>query len=154
MGTDRWHYCCSRRWVWKHSKCYNKRIYYACTCTCTCIAWGPNRIQCLYWMGSNWWIRTNPKLHRPSVHSDGSKYSHRLEHRCFNAKYISLRLTPSPLILCTHVSLNDEIFHTKLDTGAQINVMTESLFKCIRKTKSCHYSQNQISNWLGMVIET
>ena len=33
----------------------------------------------------------------------------------------------------THVTLNDEICHAKLDTGAQINVMTESLFKCIGK---------------------
>ena len=30
----------------------------------------------------------------------------------------------------THVTLNDEICHAKLDTGAQINVMTEPLFKC------------------------
>ena len=28
---------------------------------------------------------------------------------------------------------NDEIFCAKLDTGAQINMMTESLFKCIGK---------------------
>ena len=34
----------------------------------------------------------------------------------------------------THVTLNDEICCAKLDTGAQINVMTESLFKCIGKT--------------------
>ena len=34
----------------------------------------------------------------------------------------------------THVTLNDEICHAKLDTGAQINMMTESLFKCIWKT--------------------
>ena len=33
-----------------------------------------------------------------------------------------------------HVTLNDKICHAKLDTGAQINVMTESLFKCIGKT--------------------
>ena len=33
----------------------------------------------------------------------------------------------------THVTLNDEICHAKLDTGAQINVMTESLFKSIGK---------------------
>ena len=33
-----------------------------------------------------------------------------------------------------HVTLNDEICHAKLDTGAQINVMTESLFKHIGKT--------------------
>ena len=33
----------------------------------------------------------------------------------------------------THVTLNDEICHAKLDTGAQINVMTESLFKHIGK---------------------
>ena len=32
-----------------------------------------------------------------------------------------------------HVTLNDEICHAKLDTGAQINMMTESLFKCIGK---------------------
>ena len=31
----------------------------------------------------------------------------------------------------THVILNDEICCAKLDTGAQINVTTESLFKCI-----------------------
>ena len=31
----------------------------------------------------------------------------------------------------THVTINDEICHAKLDTGAQINVMTESLIKCI-----------------------
>ena len=34
----------------------------------------------------------------------------------------------------THVTLNDKICHAKLDTGAQINVMTESLFKHIGKT--------------------
>ena len=33
----------------------------------------------------------------------------------------------------THVTLNNEICHAKLDTGDQINVMTESLFKCIGK---------------------
>ena len=33
----------------------------------------------------------------------------------------------------THVTLNNEIFHAKLDTGAQINVMIESLFKYIGK---------------------
>ena len=33
----------------------------------------------------------------------------------------------------THVTLNDEICRAKLDTGAQINVMTESLFKHIGK---------------------
>ena len=32
-----------------------------------------------------------------------------------------------------HVTPNDEICHAKLDTGAQINVMTESLFKRIEK---------------------
>ena len=34
----------------------------------------------------------------------------------------------------TQVTLNDEICHAKLDTGAQINMMTESLFKHIGKT--------------------
>ena len=34
----------------------------------------------------------------------------------------------------THVTLNDKICCAKLDTGAQINVMTESLFKRIGKT--------------------
>ena len=34
----------------------------------------------------------------------------------------------------THVTLNDKICHAKLDTGAQINMMTESLFKHIGKT--------------------
>ena len=33
----------------------------------------------------------------------------------------------------THVTLNDKICRAKLDTGAQINTMTESLFKCIGK---------------------
>ena len=33
----------------------------------------------------------------------------------------------------THVTLSDEICCAKLDTGAQISVMTESLFKCIGK---------------------
>ena len=34
----------------------------------------------------------------------------------------------------THVTLNDKICHAKLhDTGAQINMMTESLVKCIKK---------------------
>ena len=36
--------------------------------------------------------------------------------------------------VCTHVTLNNEICHAKLDTGAQINVLTESLFKHIGKT--------------------
>ena len=35
--------------------------------------------------------------------------------------------------VCTHVALNDEICHAKLDTSVQINVMTESLFKHIGK---------------------
>ena len=33
----------------------------------------------------------------------------------------------------TYVTLNNEICCTELDTGAQINMMTESLFKCIGK---------------------
>ena len=33
----------------------------------------------------------------------------------------------------THVTLNDKICHAKLDTAAQINMMTESLFKHIGK---------------------
>ena len=33
----------------------------------------------------------------------------------------------------THITLNDNICHIKLDTGAQINMMTESLFKHIGK---------------------
>ena len=33
----------------------------------------------------------------------------------------------------THVTINDEICHAKLDTGAQINVLTESILKCIGK---------------------
>ena len=33
----------------------------------------------------------------------------------------------------THVTINDEICHAKLDIGAQINMMTESLFKRIGK---------------------
>ena len=33
----------------------------------------------------------------------------------------------------THVTINDEICHAKLDTGSQINIMTESLFKHIGK---------------------
>ena len=33
----------------------------------------------------------------------------------------------------THVTLNEEICHAKLDTRAQINMMTEFLFKCIGK---------------------
>ena len=33
----------------------------------------------------------------------------------------------------THVTLNDKICHAKLDTGAQINMMTESLFRHIGK---------------------
>ena len=39
----------------------------------------------------------------------------------------------------THITLNDEICHAKLDTGAQINGMTESLLKCIGRPTSCHY---------------
>ena len=35
--------------------------------------------------------------------------------------------------VCTHVTLNGEICCAKLDTGAQINMMTESLFKHIGK---------------------
>ena len=35
--------------------------------------------------------------------------------------------------VCTDVTLNKEVCHAKLDTGTQINVMTESLFKCIGK---------------------
>ena len=34
----------------------------------------------------------------------------------------------------THVTLNDKICHAKLDTGVQINLMTESLFKRLVKT--------------------
>ena len=35
--------------------------------------------------------------------------------------------------VCTYITRNDEICYAKLDTGAQINVMTESLFKHIGK---------------------
>ena len=44
----------------------------------------------------------------------------------------------------THVTLNDKICHAKLDTGAQINVMTESLFKRIGKVTSCHCTPSQM----------
>ena len=43
-----------------------------------------------------------------------------------------MRLTPSLLTL-SPVTLSDEICCAKSDTGGQINVMTESLFKCIGK---------------------
>ena len=39
----------------------------------------------------------------------------------------------TPDSVYTHVTLNDKICRAKLDTGAQINVVTESLFKCIGK---------------------
>ena len=49
----------------------------------------------------------------------------------------------------THVTLNDKICHAKLDTGTQIKVMAESLFKCIGKInklplyhKSCVMTTN------------
>ena len=40
---------------------------------------------------------------------------------------------PSLQTLYVHITLNDEVCRAKLDTGAQINVMTESLFKHIGK---------------------
>ena len=49
----------------------------------------------------------------------------------------------------THVTLNDEICHAKLDTGAQINVMTESLFKCIGKTNKLPLFPKLDVNWVG-----
>ena len=52
----------------------------------------------------------------------------------------------------THVTLNDEICHAKLDTGAQINVSPYS--KVLGRLTSCHYIQSQTSNWLVMAIET
>ena len=44
----------------------------------------------------------------------------------------------------THVTLNDEICRAKLDTGAQINMITESLFKCIGKIKLTLYSKSDV----------
>ena len=54
----------------------------------------------------------------------------------------------------THVTLNDEICHAKLDTGAQINVMTESLFKCIGKVNKLALYPSQALNWSVMAIGT
>ena len=48
-------------------------------------------------------------------------------------KTIHLIEIDSLLTVYTHVTLNDEICHAKLDTGAQIKVMTESLFKHLGK---------------------
>ena len=49
----------------------------------------------------------------------------------------------------THITLNDEICHAKLDTGAQINMMTESLFKCIGKINKLPLSQvRHETGWL------
>ena len=45
---------------------------------------------------------------------------------------IEIDSIPSDFVY-THVTLNDKICRAKLDTGAQINMMTESLFKCIGK---------------------
>ena len=43
------------------------------------------------------------------------------------------------------MTLNDEICHDKLDTGAQINMMTESLFKHIGKiTKLPLYPKSDV----------
>ena len=61
-------------------------------------------------------------------------------------QYISLKLTPSPLTVYTHVTLNDKICHAKLDTGPQINVLGRSI--------SCHYIPSQMSNgWLWKNIK-
>ena len=50
----------------------------------------------------------------------------------------------------THMAINDEICCAKLDTFAQINVMTESLFKCIGKINKLPLYYN----WLVMAIGT
>ena len=52
----------------------------------------------------------------------------------------------------THVTLNDEICHAKLDTGAQINVMTEPLFKCIGKINKLPLYPNSNSNQEGYFL--
>ena len=64
----------------------------------------------------------------------------------------------------THVTLNDEICHAKLDTGAQINVMTrESLFKRIGKinklplypksdVKFVGYGNRNILEYIGTTV--
>ena len=49
----------------------------------------------------------------------------------------------------THVTINDKICHAKLDTGAQINVTTESLFKHIGKVNKLPlYPKSDIKDWL------
>ena len=53
----------------------------------------------------------------------------------------------------THVTLKNQICHAKLDTGAQINMMTESL-NVLGRSTSCHYTLSQMSNWLVMAIGT
>ena len=40
----------------------------------------------------------------------------------------------------THVTLNDEVCYAKLDTKAQIKVMTETLLNVLVKSTSCQYS--------------
>ena len=55
----------------------------------------------------------------------------------------------------THVTLNNEICHAKLDTGTQSNMMTESLYSnVLGRSTSCYYTQSQMSNWLVMAIRT
>ena len=43
----------------------------------------------------------------------------------------------------THVTLNDEICHGKVDTGAQINMMTESYSNVLGRSASCHCIPSQ-----------
>ena len=52
----------------------------------------------------------------------------------------------------THVTLNNEICHAKVDTGAQINMMTES--NLLGKSTSCHCTPTQMLNWSVMAIGT
>ena len=71
------------------------------------------------------------------MHSDGSQYTDwNIDALLQEPKTIHLIEIDSVASdsVYTHVTLNDEICCAKLDTGAQINMMTESLFKHIGKT--------------------
>ena len=54
----------------------------------------------------------------------------------------------------THVTLNGKICCAKLDTGAQINVMTESLFKHIWKINKLPLYPKSDVKWLVVAIGT
>ena len=53
-------------------------------------------------------------------------------------------------VVHSNVELNGTVLKAKQDTGAQINVLSKTMFLLSRRTVSCHYTPRLVSSWWGM----